>query len=223
MKSEEEHIEAIKAWWSANGLALLATLVVIVGGWFGWQAWDQQQAEKAQAAADLYIDIQEAVIDQGMISGQLSPQQLEQIRSIGFLTDQMQDQYAGNGFAVLGALAAARAAADRNDYAQAELRLQWALENNDDAALGQLVAFRLAIAKASQDKFDEALALLSGESADYRALYAEARGDIYLQRGDAEQAADQYRAAIDSLLDVQVSYRPLLESKLARAGARSAL
>ena len=222
LKTEEEQLEAIKQWWSDNGLALVATVVVVVGGWFGWQAWQQQQTEKAQAAADLYIDIQQAVINQGVVGGEMSQQELELIRSIGFLTDQMQQEHAGNGFSVLGALAAARAAADRNDYAQAEQRLQWALDNNDDEALEGLLTYRLAIAKYAQENYDEALSLLNGGSTQYAALFAEVRGDGYLQMGEASRAADEYRSAIDALLESQLAYRPNLEAKLAQTGATRA-
>lgn len=218
MRSEEEQLEAIKQWWSENGLSLVATVVIVAGGWFGWQAWQDQKIEKAQAASELFLDIQQAVIDQGVVSGEISPQELEIIRSIGFLTDEMQDNFAGNGFSTLGALAAARAAADRNDYAQAETRLQWALDNTKDDALVELVQYRLALAKAAQGKSDEALQLLTGASAAYAALYAEARGDINLALGNSEKAAAEYQLAMQSLSADQQSYTPALDTKLAAAG-----
>ena len=214
LRTEEEQLAAIKDWWRDNGTKLLLVLVLVGGGYFGYQGWQSSKAENAQAANELYLQLQEAVFNQGVIEGPLSQLQLERIRSVSYLADQLQDEYAGSGYAVLGALAAARAAADRDDYSQAVARLEWAKQQNKDESLAQLISYRLAVAKAAAGMAGEALALLTGESAAYAALYAEARGDIHRQAGDIDRAASEYQKALDTLLADQQSYAPSLETKL---------
>lgn len=219
LRTEEEQIAAIKAWWEANGTKLLAGILVVALGYFGYQGWQNNKEEEAIAAGDLYLQLEEAVIASSQSQGSVSSVDLERVRTIGYLADQLQQDYAGNGYAVLGALAAARAAADRDDYTEAVSRLEWALNAEDDVAGKQLITYRLAIAKAAMGAEQEALELLSGADDSFAAIYAEARGDIYRSLGNTSSAAEEYKSAVDLLLDDQSDYAPTLEFKLADVAA----
>lgn len=219
LRTEEEQIAAIKSWWAENGTKLLAGVLVIALGYFGYQGWQGKNEQEAIAAGDLYLQLQEAVIATSQAVGSVSTQDLERVRTIGYLADQLQEDYAGNGYAVLGALAAARAAADRDDYAEAIARLEWALEAEDDVAGKQLITYRMAIAKAATGAEQEALGLLTGADDSFAAIYAEARGDIYRSMGDTSSARGEYESAVELLLDDQLSYAPTLEFKLADVAA----
>ena len=219
LRTEEEQIAAIKAWWTSNGTQLLAGVLVIALGYFGYQGWQNNKAEEAIAAGDLYLQLQEAVVLSSQAQGSVSSLDLERVRTIGYLADQLQDEFGDNGYAVLGALAAARAAADRDDYPEAITRLEWALQAEEDVAGQQLITYRLAIAKAASGAEQEALSMLTGSDDSYAALYAEARGDIYRSLGDTESAKEEYESAVELLLEGQASYAPTLEFKLADVAA----
>lgn len=218
-RTEEEQIAAIKNWWSENGTQLLVGVLVVALGYFGYQGWQSKKEQEAIAAGDLYVQLQDAVVASSQSQGSVSSLDLERVRNIGALSDQLQDEYPNNGYAILGALAAARAAADRDDYAEAVSRLEWALDAEEDEAGRQLIVYRLAIAKAAMGSEQEALAMLSGADESFAALYAEARGDIYRSLGATDVAAAEYEAAVDLLLDEQASYAPTLEFKLADVAA----
>lgn len=219
LRTEEEQIAAIKAWWAANGTQLLVGVLVIALGYFGYQGWQSKKEQESVAASVLYQQIQDSVIAGSQALGSLSAQDLERVRTIGYLTDQIQNEYGDNGYAILGALAAARAAADRDDYNEAVARLEWALQAEQDIAGQQLITYRLAIAKAALGLDQEALALLAEPDESFAAIYAEARGDIYRSLGDTIAAADEYRNAVDLLLEDQADYAPTLEFKLADVAA----
>lgn len=219
LRTEEEQIAAIKAWWTKNGTQLLAGVLVIALGYFGYQGWQNKKEGEAIAAGDLYLQLQESVIASSQASGSVSSLDLERVRTIGYLADQLQDEFGDNGYAVLGALAAARAAADRDDYAEAISRLEWAMQAEQDVAGQQLIKYRLATAKAASGSEQEALSLLTGADDSFAALYAEARGDIYRSLGDTSSAKEEYEAAVDLLVGDQASYAPTLEFKLADVAA----
>ena len=215
MRTEEEQIAAIKDWWKENGVKLVVAIVAVAAGYFGYQGWQNKIEQEAHAASDLYLELQDAIFANSTVQGSVSETDLLLIQQVGVLADRLQEEYADNGYAVLGAIYAARAAADRDDYSEALNRLEWALEADSDVSTQQLVTHRMAIAKAALGETDEALSLLSGEDEHFAAIYAESRGDIYHQIGNTQAARTQYELAIESLLPEQVNYAPGLEFKLA--------
>lgn len=219
LRTEEEQIAAIKSWWAANGTKLLAGVLVVALGYFGYQGLQGKKEQDAIAAGDLYLQLQESVIASSEGLGSVSALDLERVRTIGYLADQLQEDYADNGYAILGALAAARAAADRDDYAEAISRLEWALEAEEDVAGKQLITYRMAIATAATGAEQAALGLLTGADDSFAAIYAEARGDIYRSLGDTLSATGEYESAVELLLEDQLNYAPTLEFKLADVAA----
>lgn len=214
MRTEEEQIAAIKDWWKENGIKLVAAIVVAAVGYFGYQGWQDKVEQESHAASDLYLELQGAIVSSASVQGSVSEIDLQRIQQVGVIADRLQNEYSDNGYAVLGAISAARAAADRDDYIEAITRLEWALEADNDSSTQQLVTHRIAVAKAALGETDEALRLLSGEDEHFAAVYAESRGDIYRQIGDTEAAKTQYELAIESLLPEQFNYAPSLEFKL---------
>jgi|TARA_B110000483_G_scaffold235191_1_gene306375 predicted negative regulator of RcsB-dependent stress response len=219
MRTEEEQIAAIKNWWAENGTQLIVGVLVVALGYFGYQGWQTKQQDQSEAAADIYESLQQGVDASSVVQGSLSELELETVRTIGYLADQLQTEYSDTGYSVLGAIAAARAAADRDDYAEAISRLEWVLQADTDPATLQLATYRIALAKAASGAEQEAITLLSGEDDSYAALYAESRGDIYRQSGENAAAAIQYELAIEKLLPEQSNYKPALEFKLANVAA----
>ena len=42
-RTEEEQVEALKAWWRENGKSTVVAIAMAVMGVFGWQGWQKQQ------------------------------------------------------------------------------------------------------------------------------------------------------------------------------------
>lgn len=224
LRTEEEQLAALKGWWMQYGTLALLGVVLVGGSYFGWQGWKDHQQKQAQEAHAIYVSLQEAIVNASSVtSGQLFDADVERIRAVNFRADELQNSYAGTQFAVLGAIAAARSAADRADYIAATARLDWALANSKDDATRQLVSYRLALVVHAQGEDGRALGLLRGEDDSFRALYAEARGDIHRANGRLAEARTEYEAARLALLPDQASYAPMLDRKIYDVSAGVAL
>ena len=55
--SEREQLDAIKKWWSENGKAIVAGLIIGLGAVFGWQYWQRWQDRVAEEASALYSGV----------------------------------------------------------------------------------------------------------------------------------------------------------------------
>lgn len=205
-ESEEQQVEALKKWWRENGRFVIAGLVVGAAAVFGWRAWVNQQQEQAAAAAAQQTELYAA----------LQAGDTEKVQSLGTV---LLAQFADTPSAVHAALALAKVAADKQDYAVAQEHLQWVLDNADDEPLQLIARLRLAQVLLAQDNATAALQKLGlSEPGEFAGLYAEARGDAYVALGDAAMARAAYEEAL-AALEPGVGDRSLLEMKLSELHA----
>jgi len=57
--SEEQQVEAIKRFWKENGTAIIAGVVLGLGGLYGWRYFQDQQLESTMAASSAYTKLLE--------------------------------------------------------------------------------------------------------------------------------------------------------------------
>ena len=93
--SEEEQIESFKRWWAENGLQIVVSVVLVVGGYFGWQGWQDSQQAQAQQASDLYIEMIDIVASQSD-GGALN---LQKEVAINNLANELKADFSGSGYA----------------------------------------------------------------------------------------------------------------------------
>jgi len=200
-ESEEQQVEALKKWWRENGRFVIAGLVVGAVAVFGWRGWVSHQQERAAAAAAQQTELYAA----------LQAGDTEKVQS---LSAALLAQYADTPSAVHAALALAKVAVDKQDYAAAQEHLQWVLDNAADEPLQLIARLRLARVLLAQDDAAAALQKLGlAEPGEFAGLYAEARGDAYVALGDAAMARAAYEEAL-AALEPGVGDRSLLEMKL---------
>lgn len=181
---EKEQIESIKAWWRENRWYLVSGVVIalaLVGGWRYWQAW---QIEQAQAASAHYADM-------------LVDARARDINSVREKAAQLREDYARTPYATLGNLRLAALEVESGDFEAAAETLRWAMENSRDKELGLVARLRLARVQLELGKYDEAIALVSGQqTVAFKALFEEVRGDALLLKNDREGARAAYEAAL---------------------------
>lgn len=195
--TEEEQIEAIKKWWQENGKSTVISIVVAIAAVFGWQGWQQQQQAKIDAASKIYQGMLTAVSG---ANGNASP---EQLATANHLADKLKQDFSATTYATFAALFRARLAVEAADITAAEQELRWVLDNGTTDELTLETKLRLARVLLAQARYDEALAVLTGEVAGYAAAYAETRGDIYQASGDSAQALHAFEQAVT--LNLQAS------------------
>jgi predicted negative regulator of RcsB-dependent stress response len=190
-QTEEEQVEALKKWWQENGKSTIIAVVVALGASFGWQSWQGHRSAQAEAASAFYQEMLDAVT---VLTEQ--PAGPDQAATVRHLAGTLKTDYSGSTYAQFAALHLAKLAVAENDLEAAEAELRWVLTANPPAEVEQLARLRLARVKAAQGDSDAALAILeTDDSGTYAASYAEARGDIYLQSGQADQARAAYEEA----------------------------
>lgn len=189
-RSEEEQIEALKAWWKRHGTSILVGIGLALALVLGWNAWENSQIENRMAAASRY---------QELLAALSTPDEGEnrQDASVTYVADQLRTEYGDSAYAVLGSLLEADYLVESEQPAEAAQSLQWALEHSGEAPLPQVIRERLARAQFILGENQQALDTLAavGEPGAFTAIYKELEGDILKAQGDLEAAREAYRAA----------------------------
>lgn len=206
-RTEEEQVEAIRAWWRENGRSAIFGVVLGLGAIFGWRGWQAWETARAEAASALYEEMMDAVRDGKSADATKAGERLA-------------GEYAGTAYAVFARMALAGVAMDAKDLEGAAGHLRRALEQDTTPALESEIRLRLARVLAARGEHDAALALFAGHSPaeGYASAVDELRGDIESARGNLEAARAAYlkaRSATTGAADA------LLELKLESVGART--
>jgi len=207
--TEEQQLAAAREWLKQNGSSIVVGLILGFAVLFGIRAWFAWQENQAQQASELFATLIHA-LDTG---------------DTQTVTDQagmLIADHADSGYAAMAALAVAKVRIEEGELEAARAQLQWVLDNSNAGYLRDTARLRMARVLMAMNDLDAADQLLRQTDNDpaQAALFAEARGDIYQQRGDQELAARSYREALDGMGD-EYPGRQLLLYKL--DNARSAV
>lgn len=203
-ETEEQQIEAIKKFWRENGLAIVIGAAVGLGGLWGWRAYSDNQELAKEASSDAYQVVMDSLA--------------EDETKLGDAKDFIAEN-PDSGYAVLAALQVAKAAVDRQDYAEASAQLQWVTTHTDDETVQAIALLRLARIQLQQEKTQEALATLDKVSSDaFVGLRKEIEGDVYVATGNTSKAKAAYLAALEdnqtnNLLQIKIDNLPVLTNK----------
>ncbi len=195
--SEQEQVEAIKAWWDKNGRSALAALAIFLLSVLGWQGWNDHRNQVAETASAHYQQLL-------LLMQNDTTRAMESGRALIA-------NYPGSIYAVMASMAMAKLAVEQKDLDAAAAHLRSAMTQSDQPELGQVARLRLARIEFSQGKADSALATLSGDKLG--AAGDELRGDILLSQGKRDEAREAYSKALDGYSGV-VEKRELVQMKL---------
>lgn len=198
--SEQEQVDALKAWWDKNGRITIIAIVVVLLGVLGWKSWMQNKHQRAEAASVQYqqmLDTIEANPSQAMELGRA-----------------IVGEHPRSSYAVFASLAMARLMVEQKDFDAAAAHLTMAMEQAGEDSIKQMARLRLARVLHAQGKSDEALNLLAAEVAPgFRGGYDELRGDILLSQGQSAAAREAYSNALTGYSDAPEK-RSLVQMKL---------
>lgn len=181
--SDDEQVERIKQWWAENGRAVIAGLVLGIGGLLGWRGWVSYQQAQAEAASAIYGRMVESVERGDAVSAERHAQSL-----LG--------SYTGTPYALMAGLTLGRVHHQGGDYDAAASDYRRVIDRAGEHPLAWVARLRLARTLVDADRLAEALAVLQQEPpAPYVAAYEELKGDIYRLQGEPEQARDAYLRA----------------------------
>lgn len=201
-ETEEQQVEALKDWWKQNGLAVIGGAVLGISALVGWRGWNWHQDKQATEASDIFAVVQEAANKNDATALQ------EQ-------TNILRDNYASTPYAPLAVLHQAKNQIDQGDNVAAEESLRWVLKNSKQDTVQNVARLRLARLLLADKKVDEAQAMVnSGMSDAYASLTNEIRGDIFVAKGEIEQAKEAYDQAMQAASGAGVEYLQLKRNDL---------
>ena len=181
--SEKEQIEQIREWFRENGWYLVAGAAITALGIFGFNQYRQYTESRAEAAAALYLDLQDVLEDDDRTAAEALLTELREAHPGSPYTDQA-------GLLMAGAWLARDA-----DRAADELR--YVIQSSKDRELGLIARMRLARVLIFQSSADEALDVLAVEDlGPFAAQFAEIRGDAHYALGDLDAAREAYSSAL---------------------------
>lgn len=198
-ETEEQQVEALKAWWAENGRAVITGVVIgaaVVGSWTFWKGHQEKQAI---LASDTYSRTMEA-IDSSDASGAAA------------LADELKDDQPDSLYSAYANLAAARASVESGNLDEAASRLAWVAKNAPQDDVQLIAKVRLARVQGAAGDATAGLSTLpTSYPESFKGLVEEARGDLLLSTGDTEAARAAYAAAKESQF---VANREGLDMKL---------
>ena len=191
--NDDDQLGELKDWWQRNGKPLvtggLLALVVV----FGWQAWHKYQSNQSQGASILY---------QQLLETTLTPSGQPDAAQVADLANKLKNEYSGSAYAQFGGLFVAKVAVDSGKLDDAANELKIIVDKPANATLGEVARQRLAQVLAAQNKVDEALKLLEGDSDKaFLASREELKGDLLVQQGRTDDARTAYEKAKAALSD----------------------
>ena len=182
--SDEEKAERIKQWWADNAAAIIGGLILGIAGLFGWNWWTDRQAERAEAASELYTIV-------------LSHVEAGQFAQASALATELAERGRGTPYAAMGWALMADVAVRESDAERAIHSLEQARATAQDRGYRQVVSLRLARHLVAAERLDEAQAVLADVTSEaFSGLRAEIRGDIARARGEHDEARRHYEEAL---------------------------
>ncbi|MDG0996884.1 MAG: tetratricopeptide repeat protein [Gammaproteobacteria bacterium] len=201
-ETEEEQVEALKAWWKKNGKAVIAGGVMGIASIFGWKYWGHQQDLQSLAGSDKFNEIRGAIL-------------LQDLEAIALQATDLKENYSESAYATLGALMLAKVSVQNEDYSAAAENLKWVIANAEQEALVTIASLRLLRLLLMEGELVEAEALLEADYPQaYSSLIAELKGDLWLQKGDKQAAYEAYQEALQAADSSDVRFIQMKQDNL---------
>ena len=207
--SEEEQIEAIKAWWQENWLLIVVPVVLLTVGYGSWSFYQHNKESTARSASDEY-QLLLSELEKG--GDKPSSEQISKIRDKATI---IAGKYSDSLYADMSNMILARFDVEQGNLDGAESRLRTVVKNAATEAMESLAKVRLAKVLIDQEKLDEALTLVASTDQEaYKAQFAETRGDAFYVKGDMGAARTAYEEAMANLSAQGQARRNLIQLKL---------
>lgn len=193
LRTEEEQLQALKAWWKENGKSLVIGVGAAIALVLGWQGWQARQQQQAAAASALYQNLAEAAQLQWQNADDSS-----QYATASHLAEQLKADFADSTYARYAALIMAALEVRREAYAEAEAELDWVLaQSSEQDSLKRVATLRKAALMHQQGETAAAIALVKAlDAGSYEAQKQELLGDLYRASGERALAREAYAAAL---------------------------
>lgn len=202
---EQEQLDTLKHFWKQYGNAITWALIGVLGAFASWNFYQYWQRSQAVQAAALYDEVERVVNS-------------ADAAKIDRVFADMKERYGATTYAQQTGLLVAKQYYNAGQLEAAKAALVWVADKASDQGYQAIAKLRLAGILMESKAFDEALQQLNGSfPANFEALVADRRGDIFLLQGKTIEAIAAYRIAFKKF-DERTEYRRLVEVKLNSLG-----
>ena len=202
---EQEQLDQLKHFWKQYGNLITWALILVLGVFAGWNLYQRWQQNQASQAAALYDEV-ERVAKTGDV-----------VKLDRVIAD-MKDKFPGTTYAQQAALMSAKVYFEAGKIEQAKSSLSWVVEKSSDEGYQAIARLRLTAVLMEAKAYDEAFKQLNGAfPAEFAALVADRKGDIFSLQGKKAEAKAEYEKAYKAFGD-RAEYRRLVEVKLNALG-----
>jgi predicted negative regulator of RcsB-dependent stress response len=202
---EQEQLAELKHFWAEWGNLITWLLIAVFGAIAAYNGWNYWQRTQSTQAAALFEEA-----DRAAAAG-------ETARVDRAFAD-IRERFPRTAFAQQSGLLAARVLQDKGNVEGAKAALAWVAENATDEGYQAVARLRLAALAVQAKAYDEALKQLAAPvPAEFEALAADRRGDVYNLQGKKADAKSEYLKAYKGL-DERSEMRRLVEVKLTALG-----
>ncbi|UHD14843.1 YfgM family protein [Thiocapsa bogorovii] len=184
-ETDDEKVEAIKAWWKENGVAIVMGIAIGLGAIVGWRYWgDYRDSVAAQGST---------VFDQVLANAATG-----QTEAVVTQARMLNEDFSSTPYAALGKLVEAKALYESGQAEAAMTALTGVINDAPDPAMARIAALRLARIQVAEGKLDDAEKTVADHdtSPEFAGDFAAVQGDIAAARGDTVAARKAYERAL---------------------------
>jgi predicted negative regulator of RcsB-dependent stress response len=185
--SEEEQLEAVKAWWRENGTSTLVGVAVGIALIAGWNYWRTHQQEKTAQASNIYSQLVKSA-------------QANNPAAVEPLNNRLRAEFGDTSYAAYAGLQQAKLKVQKGDLAGAKAVLQEVI-GQSNKELSHIARLRLVRLMLATGEHEQGLQLINevdpAVKAGFSASYDELAGDLYVAMDRLDEARTAYQNALN--------------------------
>ncbi len=202
---EQEQLDELKHFWKQYGNAITWVLIAVLSAFAAWNAFQYWERSQANQAAAMYDEVERVVASGDVVMAE---------RAFG----DMKERFARTVYAQQAGLLLAKTAVEKAKPDIAKPVLAWVAEKSADEGYAAIAKLRLAGLLIEEKALEAALKVLDAQPpVEFKALFADRKGDIYALQSKYSEAKQEYLNAY-AAFDERSDYRRFVEIKLNALG-----
>ena len=198
--NDEQQSEHFKNFYNSHKVKIFSAIAVFLVAFFAYQYLESVNQSNDEEASQLFQDVLVSKIDN-----------IDEIKSkVGVL----QSDFSNSPYAARASIYYSKLLVETGDYTAAAKELIWASGENIEPSIQSMANYLLGNLYLVEKKLDEALEVANKIITDgYIGLANDLKGDIYLAKGDKENAIKSYELALN-YFGGQGELHKVIENKL---------
>jgi len=198
--NDEQQSEHFKNFYNLHKFKIFSAIAVFLVAFFAYQYLESVNQSNDEEASQLFQDV--------IVS------KIGNIDEIKLKVGELQNDFSNSPYAARASIYYSKLLVETGDYTAAAKELIWASGENIEPSIQSLANYLLGNLYLVEKKLDEALEVANKIITDgYIGLANDLKGDIYLAKGDKENAIKSYELALN-YFGGQGELHKVIENKL---------